>query len=330
MWLYAAPQKVGVTLKGAPTIQKALVNSDGETVEAAEETEFHFVIYKGDSIALDSCDTAAIGTALADKEFTYVTLTVNKGESLSGKLLLNPQTTQKWSYTGGAFAEGTEVWTWENGTQYTVVELAPESGEYAYGYINAAENTGRTYTFTYDQSENQAITVYNIRHDWSIALTKTSEGGTLLSGAVFGLYSWNENPDIVEKFASFGLRSDTATTYTASDGTVWYLSQIAVTGSDGTLAWDSLSEDRYLVLELKAPDGFIPSTEVLELTYTEARTSENPAYTVKRTVQNTAGYELPESGGPGTALFTAAGLMLMAAAMLLLVEGRKRRRKGAA
>lgn len=207
-----------------------------------------------------------------------------------------------------------------------------ESSEYAYSYVNAAENTGRTYTFTYDQSGNQAITVFNTRHDWSITLTKTNDKDpdSRLPGAVFGLYSRNQNPDIVEKFASFGLSEDTATTYTASDGTVWYLSQIAVTGSDGTLAWDSLSEDRYLVLELKAPDGFIPSTEVLELTYTEARTSADPAYTVKRTVQNTAGYELPESGGPGTALFTAAGLMLMAVAMLLLVERRKRRRKGAA
>lgn len=49
--------------------------------------------------------------------------------------------------------------------------------------------------------------------------------------------------------------------------------------------------------------------------------------TVTNTAVETPGYELPETGGPGTTLYSAGGLLLMAAAGRFLLHKRKKRRK---
>ena len=43
---------------------------------------------------------------------------------------------------------------------------------------------------------------------------------------------------------------------------------------------------------------------------------------------NTAGYELPDTGGPGAVWYTTGGLLLMAAAGGLLLYKNRSRRKG--
>ena len=117
-----------------------------------------------------------------------------------------------------------------------------------------------------------------------------------------------------------------------------------VSGKDGILVKDGLTEFSlpigvYHLVETKAPDGYNLKAEPVvitvtteSVTYEEGTSlssdrrgvtydSETSVYLLK--VTNTSGYELPESGGMGTVVYTAAGSMLMAAGALLFIARRR-------
>lgn len=50
-------------------------------------------------------------------------------------------------------------------------------------------------------------------------------------------------------------------------------------------------------------------------------------YAWRISVPNSSGYELPETGGAGTTLYTIGGLLLIAGAGTLLLYSKKKRRK---
>lgn len=89
----------------------------------------------------------------------------------------------------------------------------------------------------------------------------------------------------------------------------------AVSGEDGKIAIYGLAYGTYYLVEKVAPEGYNLMKDLLELTVDA--TSHLEENTVK--VENVNGSTLPGTGGIGTALFTAFGVMLIGVAVVLLV-----------
>ena len=78
-------------------------------------------------------------------------------------------------------------------------------------------------------------------------------------------------------------------------------------------------ENTYYLVETEAPDGYNLLTKPLELKV--SATSHLDTSVIK--VENNAGFELPQTGGIGTTIFTMTGLILMLGAGIILVTRRR-------
>lgn len=310
--LEAAPQKVGVKMPSVPVLVKELVGSNGNAYFAREDATFRFVICEGEAIALREGYTKAdVFTALGEKKFTVVDLTVEAGKSTSNAVKLDDQ--RCWSYTDGVLSETTEIWSWTHLSRYTIVELPLESDS-VYTFDAFDRIHPNNYTFSYNAASNRTITCSNVRDVWEILVSKTCETTRKpLSGAVFGIYSTKES----DKISDENFEALTASLRTKPEKKVesWYLMDIQTTNADGTIRWSGLTEESYYVQELQAPDGYSFEQEGKVLT----RGNGN---SVTIEVTNKPGYKLPETGGPGTKFLTTAGLLLMVTTLVLLFKRR--------
>ena len=151
-----------------------------------------------------------------------------------------------------------------------------------------------------------------------LKVDKTDEN-THLTGAVFTLYRYDEGYHEVQES--------------------WEpLTVSAEEGKKGTLSIDGLTAGYYELEETVGPDGYIrtsafprfevkvnPATKALEVNYTD-NTSGMVTYDSadnQFTVRNTPGAALPNTGGPGTRLFTILGSILILGAGVLLWRRRR-------
>ena len=121
------------------------------------------------------------------------------------------------------------------------------------------------------------------------------------------------------------------------------VSYTATVGTDGILRFEGLSAGQYTITEIKSPAGYnlLESPINISIDWTAPTalstdctwgvTGNNSAIVdngiVKITIENNAGAELPSTGGTGTAIFYAAGAILILAAVVLLVTRRRMRFK---
>ncbi|MCD8074842.1 MAG: leucine-rich repeat protein [Lachnospiraceae bacterium] len=332
-WLSAMPLEVGVQVPSAPKLEKRLVDLDGNAYTAAEDTAFTFIVYEGseqtDSNGDSYSSLAELETALNSAGITYkeITVTVEKDHSNSGYISL-----------GGSDWSG---WTWTQGNTYTIAEFFSDNTDDTYTFKSwtAANGTsgdtanGTSYTFTYDRDKTLYLTAVNTNTLWKLCLTKvdaniqdanTGAYTKTLEGAVFALYTKNENLKMsdadYQSLTLADLPDQTITIGDGADAVTWYLTAVQTTGTDGTLSFADLSEEEYYLVEVTAPDGY-------NLDATPISVSRGDSTEVARTVTNSPGFELPESGGPGTWMFTLTGLILSgSAAWMLLYRCRKKRR----
>lgn len=305
--LEAMPLVVGVKVPSVPTLVKELVDAKGQPVNAPENTEFHYIVYKGEALNGEYETEEALKTALETEQRQYkaFTVTVDKGENKSEAISL-----------------ASESWNWESGEKYTIVEI-PDNQDYA---LNGFNHTSQMfYTFTYDPDQQIAITCQNEYLLWAADLTKQDSQKTdkKLSGAVFALYSPVEKDqmeEIPDEYKEL-IISETVTTGEGDHAQTWYLAAIKTTGTDGTLSWEQLRRDQYYLLEVKAPEGYALNAvpwQILDKT-----AAEQGLYSL--TVENTQLYELPSSGGPGIFLHMIGGILLLMAGSLMIYM---KRRKG--
>lgn len=99
---------------------------------------------------------------------------------------------------------------------------------------------------------------------------------------------------------------------------VWSLT----TGEDGKGYIYGLAYGEYYLVETKAPDGYNKLAEPTKFTINE--NSHEDANVI--TVENTTGFELPETGGIGTRAFVLGGAMLMLGACAAAVLLRRKER----
>ena len=116
-------------------------------------------------------------------------------------------------------------------------------------------------------------------------------------------------------------------------------SAYAANGMKGKLQLVGLDAGTYYLKETKAPAGYNKISTPIEITIADSDndggvevkkdelvTDDLETGRVPVTVQNSQGFELPNTGGIGTVLFTAVGVVLMGAGLVMFFLNRKRRK----
>lgn len=221
----------------------------------------------------------------------------------------------------------------------------------------ASESTGSVQKFTPSKGADLRVCASNTLKSWDFWVDKVNgdQPNKHLSGAVFGLYSTNRPAGMPDSELTGTTSSRGGTqvpnTYT-QNGTTYYLVatqdvlglnqcwvesssgqfQISTncpglttnggtydkTHADGRNHFDNLTEDSYLLVEAKAPDGF-DLGEPIVINRADYENEAVPAVTVN----NYEPYELPMTGGIGIWATLGFGVVVMGAASRAL----KRRRR---
>ncbi len=337
------------------TLQKWLVDSDGNPYPAETAQTFEFIFHEGPKIeGVDYADAKSIGEELLNSglKYTKITLTVAEGKYYSDVVPLQNLTeyvydpaTDRWAPA----ADTTEKWGCTFGREYTLVELNTNY-RYDFGKVQVGEtvvsgketaevytgdNRNHVYQFTYgvypEGDEDHIIRATNYFKPWEILLTKTdnnTEGQTNnLPGAVFGLYSPKSDEAMTDVPTEYSqkatIQADDPGT-AAQDSVTWYLSQIGTTDENGQITWSGLTHEVYYIVELSPPPGYYAPEEGMEKDrWYVQRENEDP---VKVTVANTPGVELPSTGGIGSEpyIFIGAAMMLTSAVLMVVYLGKRK------
>lgn len=314
--LQASPSVVGVQVPDVPAIQKRSVDAVGADSPVATDTTFSFMIYTGEPVAGEWSTKEELIALLGAEGRSYheASVTVTAGEALSDAVDLD-----------------FEGWTWTHGGTYTIVELPGDGDDFAFGGMSGSTGSasGNAYTFTYNFAHKEIVTAENRYLSWSIELTKVDgdhagdDEPVVLPGAVFARYSPNEH-DKLDAVPEEYARLNIGLTYTDEGGETWYLADVKTTADDGTIWWDDLREDEYLLLEVKAPDGYnLPEDPAYVVSATSAVGGVAPV-----TRENFPGYELPATGGGGRTPWTVAGSLLVTTCLIHLFRSRRGGREG--
>lgn len=207
------------------------------------------------------------------------------------------------------------------------------------GNVNNAylDYTNNPYTEDSWESKTNTSTVYTYGLD--ISKVDKDHNDTFLAGAEFELYASLEDAEARRDPIGFIQDQESEGVYRkALENEVGTITTLTV-GSNGErlgkLTLNGLDETTWYLVETKAPDSYnileapVPVTivdakeDVLDGKVTDADIATG---LVPLTVENDDGFQLPTTGGMGTILFTAVGIVLMGAAVILFIVVRRKRR----
>lgn len=292
--LEAMPLPVGVKIPDVPSLQKNLVNLQGNEYTADENTQFNFVIYSGEAISGEYTGIEELTAALEanGRKYKETSLTVESGSSSSERLKLE-----------------LEDFTWTEGENYTIVEIQNKE-DYRLGSWN--NRSGSSYTFTYDPDTSISLNCANIYQRWSFDILKVDATNNehLLSGAVFAIYSRNSE-DLMsdEAYESLSFKPDR--TISDDEDVTWYLSDVQTTDESGAASFKNLLRESYCLVEVKAPNGY-------NLDFGQ-RIIDNNSASQQIRVTNTAVPQLPLAGVFGVGSYILPGLLLVAISLFMVI-----------
>lgn len=218
---------------------------------------------------------------------------------------------------------------------------------------HAGNETSATMTYAnnpyLDNAANAVKTTAPVKasvYTYGLDLTKENATGTELAGAVFTL----EKKAADGQWYKVNVAEKTEGTAGEYYRTVNGKTDIVSGEGDslGKMIIRGLDVGEYRLTETKAPDGYVLLKNALTFTVTDNKTAEGDGIDgtpeveseiagiavnaasdyIEFTIQNTKGIGLPVTGGMGTILFTAGGILLVggAVALLFIVNRKKERR----
>lgn len=101
-----------------------------------------------------------------------------------------------------------------------------------------------------------------------------------------------------------------------------------ITNSRGKLVLKGLPAGKYVLEEKKAPTGYLIAEEK-EFVLGEELEATTVTYKMVDE-RDASGFELPETGGPGTKVYTAGGILLLMISVLLYIKGKNQKKGGQA
>lgn len=164
-----------------------------------------------------------------------------------------------------------------------------------------------------------------------------NEKETLLAGAEFVLSTSKDEKDAIGFIAegtNDGKYRRPESTEEKTDDVITTLVVGSTDEAKGKLALRGLKPGEYYLIETKAPDGYNKLSAPVEVIIKDSNNNgkvedkeekEGQTGIVSLTVENGQGFTLPETGGMGTVLFTAGGILLMGTALVLILVMRKKR-----
>ena len=173
-------------------------------------------------------------------------------------------------------------------------------------------------------------------YTYGIKITKvdSDDDRILLPGAEFTV-SLSENGSNPISFVNTG-----DGTYRRAETAETGVTTVTVGSADdaqGKLTLSGLDAGTYYLTETKAPDGYNKPGSPVEITITDkepngivddgADGADGADGYVEQRVKNSDGFQLPTTGGIGTVLFTAGGVLLMGLGVIVLVFVSLRRRR---
>lgn len=181
-------------------------------------------------------------------------------------------------------------------------------------------------------TEDDDVVVYA----YGLSLLKTGSDGQPLSGAEFTLATADGRPlKVVAVDKAQGKYRMPEPGETGGTGaTVDVLSVSSETANLGRLTIDGLDRGGYTLVESKAPDGYVLAATSVAFTIADTGATEDGTGELTGSVtgeeENRPGYAfgsvanfkggLPNTGGAGTMMFAAVGLLLVAGGMILIAS----------
>lgn len=158
-----------------------------------------------------------------------------------------------------------------------------------------------------------------------LTVAKVDKSGAALTGAVFSVYLTEADAKAGTNPISLG---GTTEFKVAADGTVTISGLRYSDWEDGAQIASEADYQNYWLSEIVAPDGFELLADPIEFSITQATTAVGVDLEVVNVPSN-AGFELPLTGGTGTAIFVGAGALLLAGAAYFAVQSRRKNRSAA-
>ena len=242
--LEAAPLKVGVAVKGMPSITKATIDAEGQPASLDEDATYRFVLYKGRYIdAISAVKTVEeMASALTNRNipFSYIELNVPAGNTVSDTL--DMANIYKYTYDKeNGISQTNSLWTWENNAQYMLWEVPSE--DYEFTSVNGSETMQNTYSFTYTNAINQQLICENelIPDTFDIRVNKyyaETVGENTYTGSVEGavLQVWNAD------------KSEMLAEQTVDE--------------TGYVTFEELEAGDYVLVEADAPEHFVVADDI--------------------------------------------------------------------
>lgn len=212
-----------------------------------------------------------------------------------------------------------------------VIAAEGDTGNVNTAYLDYNNNPYETTAIKTWKTKEATATVYT----YGIKVKKVDEGDNPLSGATFALSESETGNDFIPFVGSNGTYRVAETAEADTDtGTEDLVVNPSEDANKGLLTLSGLDVGTYYLFETAAPNGYNKLSAPIVITIEDGNTNHDgvvddegatTGYTNEVTVQNTKGFTLPTTGGMGTVLFTAGGVLLMGAGLVVLVLFLRRR-----
>lgn len=228
------------------------------------------------------------------------------------------------------------------GLETIVVTYNAAVNNTAYKHKDGMENTAYLEydNDPYDDTGYRTIEDNEIVYTYALQITKTGDNGAALEGAEFTLTGTTA--------MSFVKELDGIYHVAAKDEANTAVERV-VSNSEGIIQIKGLDVGTYTLTEVKAPDGYtLPSNPNTTITLSEEEKPDGKLDSIEangtKVIAGSVGvdgtddnqgnvgisnsisdFDLPQTGGIGTVIFTVAGILIMSGAVILLVTASKKK-----